>query len=553
MRTFFALDSSKRKFAIIKAISISWNRRLYSPGDFSIEMAASEFSKHMKFIYKDGGRELGIIQKYQYKYTRDKGKTVIISGNFMEALVNNVPVLPFDFKRQIDDVSGYSLCYKYSADGEVIGPPKKYAKKILTENVYNLFSGGDSFAKTTLRACIAVSQLAMHEYPKFLESLGLNYAVPPFDDFYRTELSQELLDKIFDENYYTRPVDDDTPDGGETLIDEYGRTLFAVPKGNTNYLGDILENWLNSCWITPQDMEFSDSSSMTDSSVIPPFRPYYACAYNPKTCEVTLGFSYKANVSAYEFSEEAGNIMSYDYSQDISSEPAGGIYRSVYLEEAKTDDTTTDTGGGTGTDNTESTQSNTGTNKNSSSDTGKTKSTQSNTGTNDSTSSGTGNNDSSSADNGEQTEVKPGSNYKCVESKALRDKYLSIADLPLNPLDSGKIVVECDYLGNTFEDLITENDCIADCYEKKSNFENASTTVSYNLVPVLPINVDYTAYFNLGDFVKVEGYYHRIVAISETISDGAESISLTLESEVKNMFKNYYNSTHSYFDGGITR
>lgn len=523
MRTFFALDSSKKKFAIIKAISISWNRRLYSSGDFSIEMAASEFSKHMKFIYKDGGRELGIIQKYQYKYTRDKGKTVIISGNFMEALVNNVPVIPFDFKRQIDDVSGYLLCYKYSETGEVIGPPKKYSKKILTENIYNLFSGGDSFAASTVRACIAVSQLAMHEYPKFLESLGLNYAVPPFDDFNKKELSEDLMNKIFDENYYTRPADDDTPDGGETLIDEYGRTLFAVPKGSTNYLGDILENWLNSCWITPQDMEFSDSSSMTDSSVIPPFRPYYVCAYNPRICEVILGFSYKANVSAYEFSEEAGNIMSYDYSQDISSEPAGGIYRSVYLEEAKSDDTTTDTEGGTDTDNTESAQADTGTN------------------------------DSSSADNGEQTEVKPGSNYKCVESKALRDKYLSIADLPLNPLDSGKIVVECDYLGNTFEDLITENDCIAECYEKQSNFENASTTVSYNLVPVLPINVDYTAYFNLGDFVKVEGYYHRIVAISETISDGAESISLTLESEVKNMFKNYYNSTHSYFDGGITR
>ena len=533
MRTFFALDSNKKKFAIIKAISISWNRRLYSPGDFSIEMSASEFSKNMKFIYKDGGRELGIIQKYQYKYTRDKGKTVIISGNFMEALVNNVPVLPFDFKRQIDDVSGYILSYKYSETGEVIGPPKKFAQKIRTENIYNLFSGGSSFASTTIRACIAVSQLAMHEYPKFLKSLGLNYAVPPFDNFYSTQLSEELMDKIFDENYYTRPADDDTPDGGEILIDEYGRTLFAVPKGSTNYLGDILENWLNSCWITPQDMEFTDSSSMTDSSVIPPFKPYYACVYSPKTCEVTFGFVYTANVSAYEFSEEAGNIMSYDYSQDISSEPAGGIYRSVYLEEAKKDDTTTDTAGGT--------------------DTGNTESTQADTGTNDSSSSNTGSSDSSSADNGEQTEVKPGSNYKCVESKALRDKYLSIADLPLNPLDSGKIVVECNYLGNTFEDLITENDCIADCYEKKSNFENTSTTVNYNLVPVLPINVDYTAYFNLGDFVKVEGYYHRIVAISETISDGAESISLTLESEVKNMFKNYYNSTHSYFDGGITR
>ena len=64
MRTFFALDKYKHKIKALNSCNVQWNKKLLSPGDFSIELDFKEWSTDFVYIYKDGEDYLGVIQKY---------------------------------------------------------------------------------------------------------------------------------------------------------------------------------------------------------------------------------------------------------------------------------------------------------------------------------------------------------------------------------------------------------------------------------------------------------------------------------------------------------
>jgi hypothetical protein len=494
MRTFFALDKNKKKIKILNPLNVQWNRSFYSTGSFSIQLSESEYSKDFKFIYRDGGSALGVIQKFELNKSIESGTTIQISGNMFEGLLNNMPVMPFDFVRQIDDVSGILLYY---TDAGKLPAPTGYARSLITDNIITIFAGfagPTNAAATVQRACRTAAQLAKNEYPKFLNAIGITDYIYPFDDVDVHPMSDDVLEAAFDPDKYVSPEDDDDlPDTGSTTIDDQGRTIFTVEKGSTQYLGDLLRTWIDSTWQEPGSYHFTDDSASVSQSDIPPHRIAFRSAFDPQTQKVTLDFGIKTHVSSYEFSDENENIKTLSYSQDVSAEPAGGIARAVYLTEASA-------------------------------------------------------NSAAETESGSTTNDYKWKNYRCKEQTSKRDKYKSLDELPIDPTWSGSISVECDYLGNTFEDLITESDCIKKTYEMICNFDNSATTVSYTLTPIIAdFDDDYENYYHLGDFVKVDGVYRQIVEINEVVKDGGQQLTLTLDAEIKNVFQNYYNFTHSLF------
>ena len=324
MRTFFALDKHRHKIRALNSCNVQWNKKLLSPGDFSIELDFSEWSTDFVYIYKDGEDYLGVIQKYSYSFNVDGIKKVQISGVFIEALLNNIPVMPFDYLRQLDSISGIVL---YTPNCE---KPKDYLTTLRKENLVSMFIKGldiDTGANRAIHACRNIAQLALHEYPKFLNACGISDAIMPFDNIDTTYISEEDIEKLFDPQYYTSPADDSDVVPDAVISDSVGKVIYTIPKGSTVYLGTQLYNWLNAeKWVDPDI--FPDLN-------INPLSPTLRCSFNIETGSITLKFSNKATViTSPELSEGNNNIKSITYNQDITSEPSAGIARSVYLRSA---------------------------------------------------------------------------------------------------------------------------------------------------------------------------------------------------------------------------
>lgn len=476
MRTFFALDKHRHKIKALNSCNVQWNKKLLAPGDFSIELDFEEWSPDFVYIYKDGEDYLGVIQRYSYSFSTDSKRKVQISGVFIEALLNNIPVMPYDYLRQLDSISGIVL---YTPGCE---KPKKYLTTLRKDNLVSMFIKGlelDTGANRAIHACRNIAQLALHEYPKFLNACNISDFIMPFDTIDTTYITAEDIDKLFDPQYYTAPGDDDDVVPDAIVSDDVGKIVYTIPKGNTVYLGNQLYNWLNAeKWVDPE--VFPELN-------INPLSPTLRCSFDITTGKTTLKFSNKVKViTSPELSEEKGNIKSITYNQDITAEPSAGIARAVYLRAAD--------------------------------------------------------------------ETPEGENrYACIEGISLRDAYSDFEELPLDPIRMGKVEIYNDYLGNTFEDYIIENDAVQSVEDSITNFNNADITMSITLEPLFDYNSNIADYFEVGKVIKVNGHYRRIVERREVAKDGEEYLTFVLESSIKNAFKKYYNATNSSFDSGKTR
>ena len=471
MRTYFLLNKDRVKIAVVPPKSIKWNRSLYSPGSFTIELPASMYSRDFKYVYKDGGSELGVIQKYEYKYTLSEGKHVILSGSFIESLLYNIPLTMYNPLRQLDSFDGYIV---YDLD---YPPPTGYSKTLKTENQFIAFTAGSRGAVRLITACYACAQIAEHEYNRFIKGYELPLTVRAFDLLASTPVTQEALDKIVEQDdkgpYSTEtPEGPDYPDDG---TDDQGRQYYKVQKGDSVYLGDIIYNWLNGYWCKVNEADYP-----TITSEVPPYHPILKCAFDIESGKTTLKMTDKCRVlTSFEFSEEKGNILTLSYSQDISQEPSAAICSSLYL-------------------------------------------------------------DSTSSENNP-------ANYKIIKAKAIRNKFNTIHNLPLDSSSMGKLEIKTEYLGNVFSDYVTSADCQTSVRNNIENFNNYESTMTLNLEPLLNNVENYTEKFELGDMVKVEGYYRRIVEINESVDSGVETISLTFESSEKSAFRCFIDKTQSVF------
>lgn len=329
MRTYFILNEKRVKIAIVPPKSIRWSQNIYEPGSFSVEIPYEmykELEGEAKYIYRDGGMYLGIIQKFDYSFTLSEGKRVILSGCFMEGLLNNIPCVMYHPSRQLEEVDGVIL---YDTE---YPPPTGYSKKILKECQAVFFQGGEDQSERIREACYAAAQLFKHELDKYITAYSLPIKVFPFDALGSDIIKQEALDEIdaadekgeFPSVELPSDAPEQYPDDG---TDDQGRVYFKVKKGETVYLGDLLYSWLNGYWV----------KGSADGISVPPYHHRLVCFFDPETGEVTLRISVSEIAKTYELSEEKKNIASLSVVQDISQESAACVCSALYLEASKED------------------------------------------------------------------------------------------------------------------------------------------------------------------------------------------------------------------------
>lgn len=652
MKTFFGLNLSRDKVCVLDALNIQWNKVLNGVGNFSIQLRESDWNgKGIVYVYRDGGKELGIIQKLDKKFTIGSLRYVQVSGVFMEGLLNNIPAVPFAWIRQTENFN----CPPFYQTGTDDLLPPIYDYAIAKENVYMSFDksiGGLELNSTAaVRACRVLSQVMLHELEKYLQHYTLSGYITPYDDVDVNYVTEEGMAK-WDAADTASPKDKvstntSVPKEDGTITDQMGRQLFAIPKGSTQYLGDVLYSWLNGCWVTGEDIAKSIASGLGSSATIPPFCPTLRCVYDPFEKLVKITFDFKVNVvNSINYDEDDGNVESYSVTQDISGESALGIAKVVYSQpkyetaedgtlitkpqkevsgtwESQTvvvDEDKINIEGGKTTAGTFNIDSKEGKfivteiiehgDENSNA---KWREKKGDWQTNDKSLTGKfdifsgvkkaifngvekkylevalsgkkAGGETFYSSNGKlilDSTTGTGDDKKEIgtftatirfpvpketlseEGVARRDKYLNVSGLELNPLKTGKIEVNYDYSGEFVNPSTivstnpTDNDysyyARARVKELLNNFNNADTTVTYTVTPILEdMDDDYSNYYDIGDMIKFNGEYLRVVAINEVVKNNIQSIELTLAALHKNMFKSYYASTNNPFDLGKTR
>lgn len=91
--TLAFMDAEFNIIRYFKYINLQWFRRYYEPGEFSVQLPASEYEKDAAYIFTKDRPELGIVQKSQYADGYD-GEVVQISGYFFEYRLNDKITYP---------------------------------------------------------------------------------------------------------------------------------------------------------------------------------------------------------------------------------------------------------------------------------------------------------------------------------------------------------------------------------------------------------------------------------------------------------------------------
>lgn len=110
-----ALDKDFQPVQYLKYINLQWNRKYYECGDFSIQMAASQYKDNMAYIYCPSRPETGIIQKIEYEQTY-KGKIMQISGFFLERILWDKIIFPTYYANGRLEDSARDIVNKYKDD-----------------------------------------------------------------------------------------------------------------------------------------------------------------------------------------------------------------------------------------------------------------------------------------------------------------------------------------------------------------------------------------------------------------------------------------------------
>lgn len=87
------LDSSFNVIKYFKFINLQWIRRYYSPGEFSVQIPATEYEDGAVYVYTKDRPEVGIIQQKKYADGYD-GEVIQLSGYFFEYKLNDKVTFP---------------------------------------------------------------------------------------------------------------------------------------------------------------------------------------------------------------------------------------------------------------------------------------------------------------------------------------------------------------------------------------------------------------------------------------------------------------------------
>lgn len=121
----FAIDSQmNRATGSIPYTSLTWSRKYYECGQFSMTVPASVYDPSWAYIETDERPETGIVQKVQYTDDPTYGNddTVTISGFFLESIMN---------RRTFLDETPEEVTYRY-----YVSPPSPPKKSLVKPDVY---------------------------------------------------------------------------------------------------------------------------------------------------------------------------------------------------------------------------------------------------------------------------------------------------------------------------------------------------------------------------------------------------------------------------------
>lgn len=88
-----ALDAGFQPVDYLPYFNLQWTREYYQIGQFSVQIAAADYSPSMAYLYTPDRPETGIVQKVELTETV-KGRFVQLSGYFLEAILNDKVVYP---------------------------------------------------------------------------------------------------------------------------------------------------------------------------------------------------------------------------------------------------------------------------------------------------------------------------------------------------------------------------------------------------------------------------------------------------------------------------
>lgn len=86
-----ALDENYNQLCYLTYYDLMWDRKYYEPGEFTIQILASDYNEDMAYIYTKDRPETGIIQHMEYT---DDDNMVVLKGYFAEKLLGDKIVYP---------------------------------------------------------------------------------------------------------------------------------------------------------------------------------------------------------------------------------------------------------------------------------------------------------------------------------------------------------------------------------------------------------------------------------------------------------------------------
>lgn len=99
------MDAEFNIIRYFKYINLQWFRRYYEPGEFSVQLPASEYESEAVYIFTKDRPELGLVQKREYADGYD-GEVVQISGYFYEYKLNDKITYPrFNSSGNIEELA----------------------------------------------------------------------------------------------------------------------------------------------------------------------------------------------------------------------------------------------------------------------------------------------------------------------------------------------------------------------------------------------------------------------------------------------------------------
>ncbi|WP_418972376.1 siphovirus ReqiPepy6 Gp37-like family protein [Allofournierella sp.] len=110
-----ALDAEFQPVAYLPYLNLQWQREYYSPGKFSVQLAAENYDTRMAYLYTPDRPEMGIIQKPELSETV-KGRFVQLSGFFLEHLLNDKLVYPTYYAAGAMDAAVLQMITAYKSD-----------------------------------------------------------------------------------------------------------------------------------------------------------------------------------------------------------------------------------------------------------------------------------------------------------------------------------------------------------------------------------------------------------------------------------------------------